>query len=67
MEKVAGSPQVIKGILEGSIYPLLLHLQKDKLMHGEIRASDGGPNRKSYTLTSVVKHRWNPSDKTGRP
>ncbi|WP_252312529.1 PadR family transcriptional regulator [Sinobaca sp. H24] len=40
-------------VKEGSIYPLLLRLQKEKLIHGEMRASDSGPNRKYYTLTSA--------------
>lgn len=38
-------------VKEGSIYPLLLRLQKEKLIHGEMKASGSGPNRKYYTLT----------------
>lgn len=38
-------------VSEGSIYPLLLRLQKEKLIVGEMRESPSGPNRKYYTLT----------------
>ena len=38
-------------VSEGSIYPLLLRLQKEKLIAGEMRESPSGPNRKYYTLT----------------
>lgn len=53
-------------VKEGSIYPLLLRLQKEKLIHGEVRKSDSGPNRKYYTLTTAgeasldaFRHNWN--------
>ncbi|GAE37428.1 PadR family transcriptional regulator [Halalkalibacter akibai] len=39
-------------VSEGSIYPILLRLQKEKLIKGEMRTSSSGPNRKYYTLTS---------------
>lgn len=38
-------------VSEGSIYPVLLRLQKDNLIRGEIRESPSGPNRKYYELT----------------
>lgn len=38
-------------VSEGSIYPLLLRLQKEQLIVGEMRESPSGPNRKYYTLT----------------
>ncbi|ASA21784.1 PadR family transcriptional regulator [Paenibacillus donghaensis] len=41
------------GISEGSIYPILLRLQKEQLIEGEMRASESGPKRKYYTLTAA--------------
>lgn len=38
-------------VSEGSIYPVLLRLQKDQLIKGEMRKSAHGPNRKYYYLT----------------
>ncbi|MEK3735355.1 MULTISPECIES: PadR family transcriptional regulator [Paenibacillus] len=38
-------------VSEGSIYPILLRLQKEQLIVGEMRESPSGPNRKYYTLT----------------
>ncbi len=38
-------------VSEGSIYPILLRLQKEKLIRGEMRQSPSGPNRKYYFLT----------------
>ena len=38
-------------VSEGSIYPVLLRLQKDKLIKGEMRKSLSGPNRKYYFIT----------------
>lgn len=38
-------------VSEGSIYPVLLRLQKDKLIQGELTKSPSGPNRKYYSLT----------------
>jgi len=38
-------------VSEGSIYPILLRLQKELLIRGEIRESPSGPNRKYYFLT----------------
>lgn len=38
-------------ISEGTIYPVLLRLQKNGLIEGEMRPSDSGPNRKYYSLT----------------
>lgn len=36
---------------EGSIYPLLLRLEKERLIAGTLRPSPSGPNRKYYRLT----------------
>ncbi|GIQ69055.1 PadR family transcriptional regulator [Xylanibacillus composti] len=38
-------------VSEGSIYPILLRLQKEQLIRGEMRESPSGPNRKYYFLT----------------
>ncbi|MBS5986544.1 PadR family transcriptional regulator [Clostridium sp.] len=37
---------------EGSLYPLLLRLEKKKLIKGTKRPSPLGPDRKYYSLTS---------------
>ncbi|MGG7176868.1 PadR family transcriptional regulator [Clostridium paraputrificum] len=37
---------------EGSLYPLLLRLEKKKLIKGTKRPSEFGPDRKYYSLTS---------------
>lgn len=42
-------------VSEGTIYPVLLRLQKNKLIAGEMRPSESGPNRKYYTLTEDGK------------
>ncbi|WP_297521842.1 PadR family transcriptional regulator [uncultured Clostridium sp.] len=36
---------------EGSLYPLLLRLEKNKLIKSEKKQSPFGPNRKYYSLT----------------
>lgn len=41
----------LSDISEGSIYPILLRLQKEKLVTGEMRNSESGPRRKYYHLT----------------
>lgn len=41
----------LENISEGSIYPILLRLQKEKLIIGEMRKSESGPKRKYYQLT----------------
>ncbi|AZK44904.1 PadR family transcriptional regulator [Paenibacillus lentus] len=40
-------------VSEGSIYPLLLRMQKEELIYGELRRDgvSGGPPRKYYSLT----------------
>lgn len=40
-------------IAEGTIYPLLLRLEKNKLVITEYRASELGPKRKYYSLTQL--------------
>ncbi|WP_426448983.1 PadR family transcriptional regulator [Paenibacillus sp. S-38] len=36
---------------EGSIYPLLLRLEREKLVESTLRPSPSGPNRKYYRLS----------------
>ncbi len=43
----------LQDVSEGTIYPVLLRLQKNGLIRGEIRPSDSGPNRKYYFLTDM--------------
>ena len=38
-------------VSEGTIYPVLLRLQKHALIVGEMKPSESGPNRKYYSLT----------------
>ena len=38
-------------VSEGSIYPILLRMQKEKLIKGTMRDSPSGPKRKYYHLT----------------
>lgn len=40
-----------KEIREGTIYPLLLRLEKKNLINSEFRSSPLGPSRKYYSLT----------------
>lgn len=46
-------------ISEGTIYPMLLRLQKKGLIESVSRASSSGPNRKYYYLTSEGKEYGN--------
>lgn len=39
-------------VSEGSIYPILLRLQKEALIYGKMEKSPSGPNRKYYYLTA---------------
>ena len=41
---------------EGSIYPLLGRLERDGLVESRREASNGGPPRKYYSLSSSGKH-----------
>lgn len=43
----------LNDVSEGSIYPILLRLQKEELIKGEMRASPSGPKRKYYQLTQL--------------
>lgn len=44
-------------ISDGTIYPILLRLQKQKLVYSEMRPSEsGGPKRKYYFLTAEGKN-----------
>ncbi len=40
-------------VSEGSIYPILLRLQKEKLIEGNLQKSEAGPKRKYYHLTEA--------------
>lgn len=42
-------------IAEGTIYPLLLRLEKNGLISAELRSSELGPKRKYYKLTDAGK------------
>lgn len=42
-------------IAEGTIYPLLLRLEKNGLISAEFRSSELGPKRKYYKLTEAGK------------
>ncbi|ALS77274.1 PadR family transcriptional regulator [Planococcus kocurii] len=42
-------------ISDGTIYPVLLRLQKNGFIYGETRPSASGPNRKYYFLTDSGK------------
>ncbi|WP_342527790.1 PadR family transcriptional regulator [Chryseomicrobium sp. FSL W7-1435] len=57
----AGLPDVP----EGTIYPVLLRLQKQGLVVSEMRPSESGPNRKYYSITpsgqetlAVIRREW---------
>lgn len=45
----------LSNVSEGTIYPILLRLQKNKLIQGEMQPSPNGPNRKYYSLTEEGK------------
>ena len=45
----------LKDVSEGTIYPVLLRLQKNEYIVGEMRPSESGPNRKYYSLTDKGK------------
>jgi PadR family transcriptional regulator, regulatory protein PadR len=42
----------LNDVSEGTIYPVLLRLQKNGLIRGEMQPSESGPNRKYYYLTN---------------
>ncbi|WP_043932873.1 PadR family transcriptional regulator [Bacillus sp. EB01] len=52
-------------VSEGTIYPVLLRLQKNGLIEGKMEPSPSGPNRKYYHLTkeghaalALIKEEW---------
>ncbi|MDG5473883.1 PadR family transcriptional regulator [Jeotgalibacillus sp. ET6] len=47
--------QGLQAVSEGSIYPVLLRLQKEDLIEGTFVKSANGPNRKYYSLTDKGK------------
>jgi PadR family transcriptional regulator, regulatory protein PadR len=46
----------LSDVSEGSIYPILLRLQKEKLIEGTMQKSELGPKRKYYHLTEDGQH-----------
>lgn len=44
---------------EGTIYPLLIRMQKEKLVSTTLRKSTAGPNRKYYSLTEKGEQELN--------
>ncbi len=51
---------------EGTIYPLLMRMQKEELVTSTLKKSTAGPRRKYYSLTQkgeaeleLFKERWN--------
>jgi PadR family transcriptional regulator, regulatory protein PadR len=44
---------------EGTIYPLLLRMQKENLVSATLRKSTAGPKRKYYTLTEKGEQELN--------
>jgi len=49
------SEQGLQSVSEGSIYPVLLRIQKEGLIEGTLVKSTTGPNRKYYSLTEKGK------------
>lgn len=43
----------LQNVSEGTIYPVLLRMQRNGLIRGEMRPSEFGPNRKYYFLTEL--------------
>ncbi|KWW20689.1 MULTISPECIES: PadR family transcriptional regulator [Peribacillus] len=55
-----------ESLSEGTIYPLLIRMQKEKLVHTTLRKSTAGPSRKYYSLSEkgekeldIFIERWN--------
>lgn len=44
-------------ISEGTIYPIILRLQKGEMIRATLRESNSGPKRKYYSLTEKGKER----------
>lgn len=44
-------------ISEGTIYPIILRLQKGEMIKAKLNDSNSGPKRKYYRLTEVGKER----------
>src|SRR5690606_25755014 len=42
-------------VTEGTIYPVLMRLQRSGYIKGEMRPSEAGPDRKYYTITETGK------------
>ena len=50
---------------EGTIYPLLLRMQKEGLVTSVLRESTTGPKRKYYALSKMGKRNWINSKSVG--
>ncbi|WP_066188000.1 MULTISPECIES: PadR family transcriptional regulator [Gracilibacillus] len=55
----------LSDVSEGTIYPVLLRLQKNGMIKGEMRPSASGPNRKYYDITEqgeealeIIQEEW---------
>lgn len=44
-------------IKDGSIYPILLRLEKEKCIQGRMKVSQKGPNRKYYSITEIGREK----------
>lgn len=53
-------------ISEGSIYPILLRMQKEKWVETELKRSASGPKRKYYRLTPLGEAGFNRSSTVGK-
>lgn len=45
-------------VSEGSIYPVLMRLQKEGFVHSTMKPSPSGPKRKYYTLTALGEEEY---------
>jgi PadR family transcriptional regulator PadR len=55
VKRLTDVPELV--IAEGTIYPLLTRLKKDKLVTTSLQESDRGPVRKYYSLTAAGRKR----------
>ncbi|MCO5384200.1 MAG: PadR family transcriptional regulator [Methanosarcina barkeri] len=53
-------------ISEGTVYPLLLRLEKNNLITAEYRESALGPKRKYFSITPTGKKNWRHSERIGK-
>jgi PadR family transcriptional regulator PadR len=55
VKRLTGAPELV--ISEGTIYPILSRLKREKLVTTTLRESDKGPVRKYYSLTAAGRKR----------